>query len=101
MCWYCVRNFLLTFLESSKVDFYIQGFELCKINLSKNIPHYFDTFSTVINRVMRISSYLWALNYKDNENDEKTQDNGAEPYDGGRIQASREITVGSCAWRST
>ena len=80
---------------------YIIGFTTYEsIKVSKKYPRDLCTFSTLIHRVVRISSYLWALNYKDNENDEKTQDNGAEPYDGGRIQASGKASAGGGARRS-
>ena len=66
----------------------------------KNFPTDFYTFSTVINRVMRISLYLWGTINKDTKKDEKTQDNRVEPHDGGRIQASGEAAAGSGARRS-
>ena len=87
-------------MESWNSNCHIQNVGFCKRKVSKKYPRDLCTFSTLIHRVVRISSYLWALNYKDNENDEKTQDNGAEPYDGGRIQASGKASAGGGARRS-
>ena len=49
----------------------------------KRYPKVFDMFSTVINRVMRISLYLWGTKTKIRKNNEKTQNNRAKPHDGG------------------